>query len=97
MSTIYIYGITKDDGNHSDPDEAIDTYHYYENDSKYYAGRQYVVNKVKSGSAAYTCPSGVNGVAGAKCYVATSKDGIEYLKSVADGNPYNNISNLPEM
>lgn len=100
MSTYYIYGITKDNGNVNDPDEAIDRYFYYEfNDLGGYCGdfkasRQYLVDRVKEGSLAYTYP---NGHIGARCEVKVSKYGIEYLKSIPDGNPMNNISALPEM
>lgn len=96
----YIYGITRDNGDFSDPDAAIDKYYYYkyDNDGNYQgdfnSGRQYLVDRVKAGSAAYTYPSGH---VGAKCEVKVSPYGVEYLKSIPDGNPENNISALPEM
>jgi len=100
MLIFLIYGITKDDGFYSDPDAAIDTYHYWRknsNDSwsRFYDNRQSVVNKVKNGMVeAYTYR---DGKIGAKCIVKTSPYGVEYLKTVPNGNPYNNLSSLPEM
>ena len=100
MSKYYIYGITKDNGDVDDQDEAIDHYFYHKyNERGEYCGRfnalrQYLVDRVKEGSTAYTYP---NGRIGACCVVKISKNGVEYLKSIPDGNPMNNISALPEM
>lgn len=100
MSKYYIYGITKDNGSADDPDEAIDRYFYHKcSELGEYCGcfnapRQYLVDRVKEGSAAYTYP---NGRIGVRCVVKISKNGVEYLKSIPDGNPMNNISSLPEM
>lgn len=100
MSEFLIYGITKDDGYYSDPDAAIDKYHYFSQGSegnwnKFSDVRQSVVNKVKSGAVnAYTYR---NNKVGAKCVVNVSPYGIEYLKTVPDGDPTDNISSLPEM
>lgn len=101
MNYIYlIYGITKDDGNVSDLDAAIDRYYYHRcNMNGGYldsssCARQWLVNSVEGGSLAYTYP---NGHVGTRCEVATSSNGIKYLKTVPDGNPKNNISALPEM
>lgn len=95
-----IYGITKDDTYTRDPDAAIDRYYYYEYDNNggycgnYRSKRQDLVDWVKEGSRAYTYP---HGHLGAKCEVRVSLYGVEYLKSIPDGNPENNISALPEM
>lgn len=100
MAIIKIYGITKDDGYYSDPDAAIDKYHYLSQDSggnwnKFSDVRQSVVNKVKSGAvSAYTYR---NNKIGAKCIVKVSPYGVEYLKTIPDGDPADNISSLPEM
>lgn len=100
MGIYYIYGITRDNGDVDDLDEAIDRYFYYEYSGlgeyrgDFNAPRQYLVDRVKEGSIAYTYPSGH---IGARCVVKTSKNGVEYLKSIPDGNPINNISALPEM
>lgn len=95
-----ICGITRDDGDLGDPDAAIDKYYYhkYDNGGNYRgdfnSGRQYLVNQVKAGSVAYTYP---DEHIGARCEVKVSTYGVEYLKSIPDGNPKNNISALPEM
>lgn len=97
--TLCIFGITRDNGYASDPDAAIDKYYYHEFINKAYLGdfcslRQDLVDKVRAGSIAYTYP---NGHIGARCEVKVSPNGVEYLKSIPDGNPENNISALPEM
>lgn len=97
MSTFYIYGITKDDGNFSDPDAAIDKYHYINSNDKacYSASRQYVVDKVKDNAVkAYTYR---NNRVGALCEVHRSINGIEYLKTIPNSDPTDNLSSLPEM
>lgn len=96
MSTFYIYGIKKDDGYHSDPDAAIDKYFYIDSaDNQHYgADRQYVVDKVKTGMVdAYTFR---DGRVGAKCVCMVSPQGVEYLKTIPNGNPADNLSSLPE-
>lgn len=99
MKTYFIYGITKDDGNESDPDAAIDRYFFYEYDAanhhygSFSSTRQWLVDQVKGGSSAYTYP----GYLGARCEVKVSPRNVEYLKSISDGDPRNNISALPEM
>ncbi len=99
MNYFYIYGITRDDGFYSDPDEAIDAYYYYRKDGsdwvKEYDGRQNVVDKVKSGAvSAYTLR---NGKVGALCEVKVSYRGTEYLKTVPNNDPTDNLASLPEM
>lgn len=99
MDSFYIYGITRDDGYYADPDEAIDVYYYYRKGGsgwgKRYDSRQNVVDKVKSGVAsAYTLR---NGKVGARCEVKVSYRGTEYLKTVPNNDPTDNLSSLPEM
>ncbi len=100
MLKLLIYGIKRDDGNHLDPDAAIDMYYYYRKNNagiydRFMDYRQNVVNKVKSNAyGAYTYR---NGKVGAKCIVKTSQNGIEYLKTVPNGDPTDNISSLPEI
>lgn len=99
MPVILIYGITKDDGYFSDPDEAIDRYYYFEKVGsewkRYSENRQGVVNKVKAGAVeAHTYR---NERVGAKCIVKTSPYGVEYLKTVPNNDPTDNLSSLPEM
>ncbi|MBR1875035.1 DUF3892 domain-containing protein [Candidatus Saccharibacteria bacterium] len=98
MATFYIYGITKDDGNVSDPDAAIDKYHYIDStdDKCYWDYRQNVVEKVKSGSVvAHTYR---DGKVGALCIVKHSYIyNIDYLKTLPNGDPTDNLSSLPEM
>lgn len=100
MLRYLIYGITKDDGPYSDPDAAIDRYYYWrkvDNDSwgRFQDTRQNVVNKVEAGIVeAYTFR---NDKIGAKCVVRTSPYGIKYLKTIPNGNPFDNLSSLPEM
>lgn len=100
MNKYYIYGITRDNGDVDDPDEAIDRYFYYKYSGlgdyhgDFNASRQYLVDRAKEGSVAYTYPGGR---IGARCVVRSSKNGVEYLKSISDGDPMNNISALPEM
>lgn len=99
MNQYYIYGITRDDGDTSDLDAAIDRYYYHKYCDGVYCGdlsspRQYLVDRVKEGSLAYTYP---DEHIGALCEVKVSQYGTEYLKTIPDGNPKNNISALPEM
>lgn len=95
-----IHSIAKDDTYTSDPDAAIDRYYYHKYDNngnyygRYYSERQDLVDRVKEGAQVYTYPYGH---IGARCEVKVSPNGIEYLKSIPDGNPDNNISALPEM
>lgn len=96
-NVIYIFGITKDDGDLSDPDAAIDKYYYINgNDNqKYWDYRQNVVKRVKAGYIkAYTFR---NNRIGALCVVRTSIYGTEYLKTIPNDDPTDNISSLPEM
>lgn len=100
MLIYLIYGITKDDRFCSDSDAAIDKYHYWrkvDNDNwdRFQDTRQNVVNKVKAGiveACTYR-----NGRIGAKCTAETSPYGVEYLKTIPNGNPFDNLSSLPEM
>ena len=95
---IYIYGIKPDNSIAEDPDAAVDAYYYmYANDPErknYYDYRQSVVNRVKGGLQAYTYRD--NHV-GAQCEVRRSPHGIEYLKTVPNSDPSDNISSLPKM
>ena len=100
MLRFFIYGITRDDGLYTDPDEAIDEYYYWckkdgINWGKFHDTRQNVVNKIKAGIVeAYTYH---NDQIGAKCVVKVSANGVEYLKTIPNGNPFDNLSSLPEM
>ncbi|MBR2710010.1 DUF3892 domain-containing protein [Candidatus Saccharibacteria bacterium] len=100
MLRFLIYGITKDDGLYSDPDAAIDKYHYWRKTSdgvwdRFQDFRQNVVDKVKTGMVeAYTYR---NNQIGAKCIVKVSPNMVEYLKTTPNGNPFDNLSSLPEM
>lgn len=95
-----IDAIKKDNGDYGDPDAAIDKYYFREIspagiDLGYYsAPRQYVVDKVKANEVeAWTWP---NGHRGALCEVKYSeRRNVEYLKTVPNGNPYDNLSKLP--
>ena len=96
MTVLYIYGIKKDDGYYSDPDAAIDKYFYIDSSDgmRYSSYRQDVVDRVKLGVAeAYTYR---NGRVGAKCEVKISPQGVEYLKTIPNGDPTDNLSSLPE-
>ena len=95
-----IFGITRDQGAADDPDAAINKYHYLRQDffsgkwTRKWDWRQNIVNKVKSGEVvAYTFP---NGEQGALCTVMISPKLVEYLKTIPNSNPEDNISNLPE-
>ena len=94
-----IYGITKDSGYLDDPDAAINKYYYWRVDSsgewiKRWDWRQNVVNRVKNGEVvAY---SYLNGEQGALCVIKIFSNGVEFLKTVPNGNPWDNLSNLPE-
>lgn len=100
MAKYLIFGIAKDDGYQSDPDAAIDKYFYWRNTAnndwdRFWDYRQNVVNKVKAGTVkVYTYR---NNQIGAKCIVKTSPNGVEYLKTVPNGDPTDNLSSLPEM
>ena len=99
MPVILIYGITKDDGDYADPDEAIDEYFYIREINgelrRYCEERQGVVDKVKNRTVeAYTYR---NGSIGAKCEVKVSSRGVEYLKTIPNSDPTDNLSSLPEM
>jgi hypothetical protein len=94
-----IFGITKDSGYSDDPDAAINKYHYWRTDFsggwvKRWDWRQNLVDKVKSGGViAYSYP---NGRHGALCTVKVSPNWVEYLKTIPNSNPEDNLSNLPE-
>ena len=100
MNNYFIFGVTHDDGDYSDPDEAIDKYHYWRTDEwgdlvKRWDWRQNVVDKVKRGEAVcYTYPEGHRG---ALCEVKVSRRGVEFLKTVPNSDPGDNLSALPEM
>ncbi len=100
MAQFLIYGITRDDGYQSDPDAAIDKYHYWrkvdgETWKRFWDYRQNVVNQIKSGAVeAYTYR---NNQIGARCVVKVSPNWVEYLKTVSNGDPTDNLSSLPEM
>ena len=97
MPIFYIYGITRDDGDNSDPDAAIDKYYYVDSSDgkRYWDYRQNVVNKVKAGSVkAYTYR---NEKIGSVCVVRRSIFGTEFLKTLPDSDPTDNLSSLPEM
>ncbi len=99
MYKFLIYAIKRDDGNETDPDAAIDKYYYHKycngtEQGAFGASRQWLVDRVKEGSLAYTYP---NGHLGARCEVKVSPNEVEYLKSIPDGRPENNISALPEV
>jgi len=100
MVRYLIYGITRDVGYYSDPDAAIDKYYYWRkvdngNWGRFQDVRQNVVNKVKAGIVeAYTYR---NDQIGARCIVKTSPYGVEYLKTIPNDNPFDNLSSLPEM
>ncbi|MBR3236660.1 DUF3892 domain-containing protein [Candidatus Saccharibacteria bacterium] len=97
MPTFYIFGITKDDGDLSDPDAAIDKYYYFSstNGNRYWDHRQNVVNKIKAGLVrAFTYK---NGKIGALCVIRKSVYGTEYLKTMPNNDPTDNLSSLPEM
>ena len=100
MLRFLIYGITKDDDFYDDLDAAIDKYYYsrkVDDDTwgRFQDIRQNVVDKVKAGLVeAYTYR---NNQIGAKCIVKTSPYGVEYLKTIPNGNPFDNLSSLPEM
>lgn len=100
MLRFLIYGVVRDDGLYGDPDAAIDRYYYWRKVDdgswgRFQDYRQNVVDKVKAGIVeAYTYRS--NQI-GAKCVVKVSPNGVEYLKTVSNGNPFDNLSSLPEM
>ena len=95
---IFIYGIVPDNGIDTDLDAAIDAYYYRYSDNPYQIGyrgqRQYVVDMVKGGVEAYTYR---NNHIGSRCVVKTSPNGIEYLKTMPNGDESDNISSLPVM
>ena len=99
MELYLIYGISRDDGDYSDPDAAIDRYYYYRKSGSVWVSRydirQNVVNKVKS--RAVEAHTFRNGRMGARCEVKVSHAGIEYLKTVPNNDPTDNLSSLPEM
>lgn len=100
MARFLIFGISKDDGYQSDPDAAIDKYYYWRTGNgtdweKFWDYRQNVVDKVKAGTVeAYTYR---NNQVGARCVVKVSPYGVEYLKTVPNSDPTDNLSSLPEM
>lgn len=100
MLRFLIYGITKDDKSYGDPDAAIDKYHYWRKVDtgiwdRFQDFRQNVVDKIKAGTIeVYTYR---NNQIGAKCEVKVSPHGVEYLKTVPNSDPTDNLSSLPEM
>jgi len=89
--------IKKDNGNHSNPHEAVSSYGWIdENSSEDKASvtpRQIMVDWVKQGNKAYVKDSSGNV---AYCGVRTSSAGTEFLQTHADGKYTDNLLNLRE-
>lgn len=92
---IKIKCINKDNGNHNNPHEAITHYGWIE-DGTNKSGkteRQTMVNWVKDGVFAYVSDNYGRKV---KCECRTSINGLEFLQTVSDGRPSNNLLQLIE-
>jgi len=89
--------IKKDNGNHNNPHEAVNSYGWVdEGSSKETANvtnRQAFVDWVKQGNKAYVKDSSNNV---AYCEIRTSSAGTEFLQTVADGKYTDNLLNLRE-
>lgn len=93
--SVRIRCINKSGGFHENPHEAIEKYGWV-NESTQENGienRQDMVNWVKKNNQAYVKDSFGNKVF---CEVRKSRNGIEFLQTVADGRETNNLLQLPE-
>jgi hypothetical protein len=91
---LQIVGISKDGGNHLDPHEGITHYQWIDSDgSRKLTDRPTMVEWAKkAGNWAYVS----DGYTKAFCQVR-SNGRIEFLQTVADGRPTNNLLSLPEI
>lgn len=85
--------INKDNGNHSNPNEAITRYGWLENGVYKKTDRQSMVNWVKKGNEAYVED---NEGDKAYCKINVSSMGTEFLQTYSDGDYNNNLLSLPE-
>jgi len=95
MGSVRIRAIEKDNGNHSNPNEAIQAYCWIdESDNK--AGktnRLEMVSWITKGNSAYVKDYYGNKVF---CYVRESVHGTKFLQTKADNTYTDNLLNLPE-
>lgn len=91
---IQIVGIQKDGGSYYNPHEGITHYEWVDTDgSRKLAARPTMVDWAKkSGNWAYV----TDRYSKVYCYVR-SNGRIEFLQTVADGRPTNNLLSLPEV
>lgn len=93
--SIRITCITKSNGNHENPHEAVQYYGWVEDGTGKHArtDRQTMVKWVLEGVDAY-----VKDYAGriAWCFVNKSRNGTLFLQTHADGKPTDNLLSLPE-
>jgi hypothetical protein len=89
---VRIIAIRKDGGNHQNPHEAITNFKYVKSDnSTWSCERWQMVSFLEAGNEAYVS-SGYNRV---YCYVRDNGR-IKFVQTHSDGQPSNNLLNLPE-
>lgn len=99
MIEIKITGIRKDNGNHDNPHEAVETYRWVQpgTNNSSITSRQIVVGWLDNGHNGEKVQAYVEQVLPrAYCYVNQSVRGTRFLQTRADAIQGNNLLNLPE-
>ncbi len=93
--SVQITCINKANGSHFDPHEAVSRYGWFNpsNGQTGIGGRQEMVDWVKAGGTAYVKDQYGNLV---YCQVRRSVNGTEFLQTIADGRPTDNLLSLTE-
>lgn len=93
MAEIQVIAIRKDNGNHSNPNEAITDFKWvnHANNKTGESTRIAMVGYIEDGNKAYVS----NGVGRAYCYVRDNGN-IKFLQTASDGYYNNNLLSLPE-
>ncbi len=90
--TVEIVCISKDNGNHDNPNEAITHYHWTDGVEGWIYARPSMVAFLEEGNQAY-----VDGGGNVKAYCKVVDNGrIKFLQTYSDGRPTNNLLELPE-
>lgn len=92
--SVRIVAIRKDNGNHHNPNEAVSHYQWLDENTleSKIASRQEMVSWIENGGEAY-----VRSTQGTVyCFVNRSVAGTKFLQTRSDGQPTNNLLDLPE-
>lgn len=95
MAQVQIKGIQKDNGNHFNPNEAIEAFCWMNPASNKTgkATRLEMVQWIEEGNQAYVqAPSGTK----IFCYVRTSSHGVKFLQTYSNETYTDNLLSLPE-